>query len=157
MKKKIAIVLLISTLGCCFELQAQNVRFKQYFTDATLRIDYLRVGNRQHDTIESLSHERLPLWAGSLTQLLDPFDNGDYRIVVRDAKSGRELYSRGYNTLFREYRDTPQGADSVAAFEEVVRVPWPRRTVEICFQKPKNAFSVQLSFRPRFGNGAASP
>ena len=54
MKKKIAIVLLISTLGCCCGLQAQNVRFKQYFTDATLRIDYLRVGNRQHDTIESL-------------------------------------------------------------------------------------------------------
>ncbi len=155
MKKKIAIVLLISTLGCCFELRAQNVRFKQYFTDATLRIDYLRVGNRQHDTIESLSHERLSLWAGSLTQLLDPFDNGDYRIVVRDAKSGRELYSRGYNTLFREYRDTPQGADSVAAFEEVVRVPWPRRTVEICFYKRGGDQRMHSQFSYRFDPDSA--
>ena len=155
MKKIIAVVLLISVLGCSFGLQAQNVRFKKYFTDATLRINYHREGNRQHDTVKVLSHEKIPLWAGSLTQLLDPFDNGDYRVVVKDALTGRELYSRGYNTLFREYRDTPQGADSVATFEEVVRVPWPKHTVDICFLKRGGDRLMHMQYSYRFDPDSA--
>ena len=116
-------------------LRAQNVKFNKYFHDATLRLDYHRVGNRQADTVRVLGCEKIPLWAGSLTQLLDPFDNGDYRVVVLDPATGKQLYSRGYNSLFREYRDTPQGKDSIACFEEVVRLPWPKRTVDICFQR----------------------
>ena len=116
-------------------LQAQNVKFKKYFEDYTLRINYLRIGSRQHDTVNLVSVERLGGWAGSQTQLLDPFDNGDYRVVVCDHDSGRQLYSRGYNSLFHEYRDTPQGKDSVASFEEVLRLPWPQRRVDIYFQK----------------------
>ena len=101
-------------------LQAQDVRFKKYFEDFTLRIDYHRVGNRQHDTVKVVAIERIPLWAGSLTRLIDPFDNGDYRIVVSDPRDGRLLYSRGYNSLFREYRDTPKGATEVQLVAEVV-------------------------------------
>lgn len=149
MNRIIATLLLFALLqgGCA--LHAQNVRFDKYFTDATLRLDYHRVGNRQSDTVHVLSCERIPLWAGSLTQLLDPFDNGDYRILVLDPATGRHLYSRGYNSLFREYRDTPQGKDSIASFEEVARLPWPKRPVDICFQKrgPDRLMHTQHSFR----------
>ncbi|MBQ6068628.1 MAG: peptidase M64 [Bacteroidales bacterium] len=130
--------LLFSLLGCLCAggvSQAQNVRFKKCFEDYTLRIDYHRVGNRQHDTVYVVGVERIKGWAGSLTQLIDPFDNGDYRVVVCDGASGQPLYSRGYNSLFHEYRDTPQGKDSIACFEEVLRLPWPKKRVEICFQK----------------------
>ena len=125
-------------------LQAQNVRFKKYFEDYTLRINYQRIGNRQHDTVKVVSVERIPLWAGSLRRLIDPFDNGEYRVVVEDALTGKMLYSRGYNSLFREYRDTPQGRDSVACYEEVLRLPWPK-------QQPTLLHPVPLLFRPRFG------
>ena len=135
MKKIIAPLFLFTMLAGCNMLHSQNVNFSMYFSDSTLRLDYHRVGNRQADTIQVLNCEKIPLWAGSLTQLLDPFDNGDYRVVVLDPASGRQLYSRGYNSLFREYRDTPQGKDSIASFEEVVRLPWPKRTVDICFQR----------------------
>ena len=77
MKRKIAIVVLFSVLGAGSSLFAQNVKFKKYFEDATLRIDYLRTGNRQHDTIGVQKCQKIVGWAGSLTQLLDPFDNGD--------------------------------------------------------------------------------
>ena len=135
MKKKLVLFYIFSGLLFCGSLQAQNVKFKKYFENYTLRINYLRIGNRQHDTINLVSVERLSTWAGSQTQLLDPFDNGDYRVVVCDHVTGRKLYSRGYNSLFHEYRDTPQGKDSVASFEEVLRLPWPQRKVDICFQK----------------------
>ena len=114
--------------------EAQNVKFGKYFENATLRCDYYRVGNRQHDSVRIAAFAKTGIWAGSQTQLLDPFDNGDYRVLVLEPESGKELYSRGYNSLFREYRDTPQGRDSVASFEEVVRLPWPKKMVDICFQ-----------------------
>ncbi len=155
MNKIIASLLLLFALQATSPLCSQNVKFKKYFTDATLRIDYLRVGNRQHDTVNLSSIERIDNWAGSLTQLLDPFDNGDYRIVVADPASGRQLYSRGYNTLFQEYRDTPQGADSIAAFQEVVRVPWPRHTVDICFQHRGPDQQMHTQFRYRFDPDSA--
>ena len=149
MKIIIASILLFSALVADSALQAQNVKFNDYFSDSTLRINYLRVGNRQHDTVQLQSHECIGCWAGSLTQLLDPFDNGAYCIMVKDPLSGRELYSRGYNSLFHEYRDTPQGADSVAGFEEVVRVPWPKRPVDICFllRGSDQRMHLQCSYR----------
>ena len=149
MKKTFAHLLIFCSLLPSVALQAQNVKFSKYFDNATLRIDYHRVGNRQHDTVEVVSMEKIGLWAGSLTQLLDPFDNGEYRVLVTDARTGRELYSRGYNSLFREYRDTPQGADSVAVFEEVLRVPWPRTTVDVSFQKRDSSQHYYTQYRYR--------
>lgn len=116
-------------------LMAQNVRFSKYFEDATLRIDYQRAGNRSLDTILGCYDERLSTWAGSLTRLVDPFDNGAFRIVMKDVKDGKIIYSRGFNSLFAEYRDTPEGKDSIRVFEEVVRLPWPKRPVDICWEE----------------------
>ncbi len=155
MKKIIASLLLLFALAATGAVTAQNVKFKNYFTDATLRINYLRVGNRQHDSICMRSVECIPTWAGSLTQLLDPFDNGNYRIVVLDPATERELYSRGYNTLFQEYRDTPQGADSIASFQEVVRLPWPKKPVDICFQQRGTDQKMYTQLRYRFDPDSA--
>ena len=155
MKKIIALFLFFCAVGQWSVLEAQNIRFGKYFEDMTLRINYHRIGNRQSDTIRVLSEERICVWPGSLTQLVDPFDNGDYYIVVKDAKSGKKLYSRGYNTLFHEYRDTPAGADSVATFEEVVRVPWPKKTVEICFMKRGADQRMAIQYRYQFNPDSA--
>ena len=117
------------------QARAQKVKFDKYFEDATLRIDYQRAGNRQQDTVLGAYDERLPQWAGSRTQLIDPFDNGCFRIVVKEARHGKVIYSRGFNSLFNEYRDTPEGQDSIQFFEEVVRIPWPKVPVDICWEE----------------------
>lgn len=135
MKKITILFFVVAAFAASLSAEAQNVKFSKYFTDATLRIDYHRVGCRQHDTIRIVAFEQVGQWAGSQTQLLDPFDNGEYRVVVREPEKGTELYSRCYNTLFREYRDTEKGKHQEAEFEEVVRLPWPKKPVEICFQK----------------------
>ena len=131
MKKIIASLLLLFALAATGAVAAQNVKFKNYFTDATLRINYLRVGNRQHDSICMRSAEGIPIWAGSLTKLLDPFDNG------------------------KEYRDTPQGADSIASFQEVVRLPWPKKPVDICFQQRGTDQKMYTQLRYRFDPDSA--
>ena len=67
MKIIIASILLFSALVADSALQAQNVKFSDYFSDSTLRINYLRVGNRQHDIVQLQPHECIGCWAGSLT------------------------------------------------------------------------------------------
>ncbi len=115
---------------------AQNVDFNRWFTGGTLRMDCLREGSAQGDTVwVERWIDRNAQWHGSRTQMLDPFDNGDYRVVMRDAETGRELYSRGYSNLFREYKDTPEGRTTVKRFEEVLLVPMPRGKVRIALQK----------------------
>lgn len=154
MRKNVPLLLLYLLIGCGL-IQAQRIPFRHFFDDATLRIDYLRTGNRQHDTVQVVRYQRLPTWAGSMRQTLDPFDNGDYRVLLLEPVSGTPLYSRGYNSLFREYRDTPQGADSVATFEEVLRVPWPRHTVEICLQQRDSTQQYRTQLRYRFDPDSA--
>lgn len=130
--------LLILCLLLPMAVGAQNVQFDLFFEDATLRMDYLRSGCKKHDSCELVKFVRQSnQWAGSLTQLLDPIDNGEYRVLVRDVATGQALYSRCYNTLFEEYRSTiaSRERDSVATFEEVVLMPYPKRMVDICLQK----------------------
>lgn len=145
MKKKAIVILLFCGLLAAGSTQAQKIKFDRYFEDATLRLKYQRVGSQKGDTIRVVQQDRIGQWSGSLAQLLDPFNNGFFRIVVLDAQTGRRLYSRGYNSLFAEYRDTPTGADSVAAFEEVVRVPWPKVPVNICWEElgPDHRYHTQ--------------
>ena len=149
----IFIALLIGILNC--SQAQQNVVFADHFRDSTLRVDYMRSGCRKHDTcVLNKFVFQNDMWAGSLTQLLDPIDNGEYRIVVSDPASGRMLYSRCYNTLFEEYRSTiaSRERDSVATFEETMLVPFPKHKVDILLQKrdAKNKFftSAKFTFDP---------
>lgn len=149
MKKIASLFFVAAMLVAALSAEAQNVKFSKYFTDATLRIDYHRTGCRQHDTIQIVKYDWVGQWAGSQTQLLDPFDNGEFRVVVCDLEKGVELYSRCYNSLFREYSDTEKGKTQVAEFEEVVRLPWPKKPVEIRFQKRDSMqlFATQYVYR----------
>ncbi|MGX8712217.1 MAG: M64 family metallopeptidase [bacterium] len=117
-------------------VKAQSVVFDEWFTGGTLRVDCLREGSDLGDTVW-VEHwiDRGAEWHGSRTQLLDPFDNGDYRVMMRDAATGRELYSRGYSNLFREYKDTPEGKTVKARFEETLLLPMPKGKVLIALQK----------------------
>lgn len=142
-----------------------NVDFDEYFENKTLRLDYLRQGCKKHDTCiaQQWLVQNSKMWAGSLTQLLDPIDNGEYRLLVKDYATGRNLYSRCYNTLFEEYRETIAGRDkdSVATFEEVVLMPMPKKKVMVCLQKrdAKEIFqtATQLTFDPTTFRAPAMP
>ena len=128
----LTVILLLAAMPA----EASKVSFKKYFTGGTLRIDCVREGNVQSDTVwVSRWVDRNAAWHGSRTQLIDPFDNGDYRVSVRDLHSGQEIYSRGYSNLFREYRNTERGRKVKMRFEETLLVPMPKRAVQIALQR----------------------
>ena len=138
----------------------QSPQFNDYFTDATLRVDYLRSGCKRHDTciLQRFSLQN-NMWAGSLTQLLDPINNGEYRILVKDAATGHDIYSRCYNTLFEEYRSTipSRERDSIATFEEVMLMPMPKKAVDICLQKRDDRQQFYTASTFRFDPASFSP
>jgi hypothetical protein len=158
MKKKTIKILSLALLLVCVTsgVEAQNVKFGKWFTGGTLRMDYVREGDASHDTV-FLNRwvDRMSEWHGSRKSLLDPFNNGDYRVEMRDAKSGDVIYSRCFSSLFREYRDTPAGAREVKRFEETLLLPMPKKKVKVALQRREAPSGPSLERRnaseqPRF-------
>ncbi len=130
MKKLSIISLLLITLGIT---QAQH--FEQYFVSKTLRIDYLHRGNLKVDTILFAQAHSYDTWAGTTTQLIDPFMYGANRVELYDSTSGVLIYSRGYSNLFEEWRTTGEGKVKTETFEETLLVPMPKKTTKLVVKR----------------------
>ncbi|MBK7630601.1 MAG: peptidase M64 [Ignavibacteriales bacterium] len=110
-----------------------QINFDQYFADKTLRLDYYHTGNATEDSysIDELIEE--PYWGGSKTNLLDKFDYGKYKFVVKDFVSGREIYSHTYATLFSEWQTTDEAKQTTKSFSETIVFPYPKNNVMVEF------------------------
>ena len=112
---------------------------------ATVRVDYLHSGNAldEHYAMERVVIEPLP-WPGNMARTIDNTNRGNNMVEVVDAKSGELLYSRGFSTVFAEWRSTEEALHANRGFEESVRFPKPDRPVRVRILKrdDRNAFSV---------------
>ena len=110
-----------------------QINFDDYFQNKTLRIDYYHTGT---DTSDSYSFDEMieePYWGGSKVNLLDKFDYGKYKFVVKDVSNNKEIYSRTYSTLFGEWQTTDESKKTVRTFSETVTFPFPKETVVVEF------------------------
>lgn len=111
---------------------AQN--FENNFTDATMRVDYYRIGTKGQEqiTLDRVYEENA--WAGSRVNLLDTLNLGDCFVKVSDLQTNMLLYSRGYSTVFGEWQTTEEAlSGTVRTFQETVRFPYPKRKVIVSF------------------------
>ncbi|MFL6711091.1 MAG: M64 family metallopeptidase [Massilia sp.] len=115
---------------------------------ATVRVDYLHSGNALSDSyaLERVLIEPLP-WPGDLSKNFDDTDRGNNRVEVVDAKTGDLIYSRGFSTIFGEWRSTEEAGKMSRGFEESVRFPAPGKPVKVRILKrdERNQFSVVWS------------
>ncbi|MDC8758659.1 IgA Peptidase M64 [Janthinobacterium fluminis] len=115
---------------------------------ATVRLDYQHSGNAlaEQYAIERVVIEPLP-WAGNPARNLDDSDRGVNRVEVVDVKNGDLLYSRGFSTIFGEWRSTDEAKSVTRAFQESVRFPKFDKPVRVRILKrdERNAFSVVWS------------
>lgn len=127
---KIIFTLLLILLQ--LHLTAQ-VNFDDYFVDASLRLDYFHTGN---DSLEIYSIDELyaePYWGGSKNNLIDVFDYGKFKFIVKDENTGVEIYSRTYSTLFSEWLTTEEAKQTTKSFSESVVFPFPKKNVIVEF------------------------
>lgn len=126
--KKIFIICIALIL--CNSLKAQ---FNNYFENKTLRIDYFHSGNdsSEYYFMDELIEE--PLWGGSQINLVDTFNYGNYKFIAHDSASGKIIFSKGYSSLFAEWRTTDEGKITKKAFSETITMPYPKNTIVALF------------------------
>lgn len=128
MKKKLSLLLL--TVLCSLSSFAQE-SFDTYFEKKSLRIDFALSGNLQHQSaaIQQLREE--PVWGGPQKNLIDQFNYGGYYINVYDKATNKLIYSRGFNTLFEEWRSTEQAKTETQSWTNSASIPYPKAPVYI--------------------------
>jgi IgA Peptidase M64/Peptidase M64 N-terminus len=104
--------------------------FDEYFLDKALRVDFFQSGDAKSETLTIHRIAEEPLWPESKAGLVPPFDYGRYVLRIYDAASNRLIFSRGFDTMFAEYKTTsPALAGTVRVFERSLRIPLPKRPV----------------------------
>ncbi len=115
---------------------AAELRFDDYFVDQTLRIDYYHTGDSRDEWITLDKMWQEPVWPGSTTNLIFPFNYGRYTIKVYDIASNRLTYSSGFDCMFGEYKTTAPALNGVKkSFNRSWRIPMPRRPILFVVEK----------------------
>jgi hypothetical protein len=108
-----------------------------------MRVDYLHSGDARTESyaLERVVIEPLP-WPGNPARPIDASNRGANKFEVSDSATGKLLYSRGFSTIFGEWRTTDEAAGSARGFEESLRFPAPTRpfTVRVFKRDAGNAF-----------------
>ena len=128
MKKFITLCITI----LCFVLsQAQD--FDQYFTNKTLRINYLHIGDSRTESMRVCEFHAGGIWSGTHKYLIEPDRYGDILFQVFDSISGQLIYSRSYSCLFGEFRTTERATTESGSFEECITLPFPKNSIRFVF------------------------
>src|ERR1041385_4533987 len=98
----------------------------------TMRLDYFHTGDAEHEifSMDRVVIEPLP-WPGDMSKTIDDTNLGKYFFEVRDQKTNRVLYSRGFASIYGEWETTDEAQKIMRRFSESLRFPAPDAPVEI--------------------------
>ncbi len=110
----------------------------------TFRVDFFHTGaaaHPEHFSLDRLVVEPLP-WPGNPDVPLDESNLGKYLFEVRDRRTNRALYSRGFASIFGEWETTAEAKVQTQTFHESLRFPQPSAPVQVVLKKrdEQNAF-----------------
>lgn len=105
--------------------------FVDHFADKTLRVDYIFNGNASGQAICLDGLSALPTWAGRKHHLAELPLQGNGQIVMRNAASGKTIYTTSFSSLFQEWLETDEARNVTKGFENTFLLPYPLQPVEI--------------------------
>lgn len=127
MKKLPLIVLATAMLSTA---AAQSVDYDTYFTNRSLRIDLVLAGNSKTQSIYYRGAHIETEFAGSHKTLIDPFNYGNYMLKV-ETTGGKTIFTRGFCTLFNEWRTEPESTRLDRAYNNSISMPMPKDSVRV--------------------------
>jgi hypothetical protein len=138
MKRTLGVVV-ASLLFCVFSFSIDSFAASlsgSLSAPRTMRVDYYHTGN-SHEEWFSLDRVVLePLeWPGNLNKAIDESQLGEYRFEVRERDSGKLVYSRGFNSVFGEWKTTEEALHGNRTFSESLRFPAPDGPVEVSLKE----------------------
>lgn len=125
---KLRFMLLCAAICIVGYTTAQNT-FETYFEHKSLRIDFALSGNSQFQAAAIQQIREEPHWGGPVKNRIDSFGYGGYYVNIYDKESNDLIYSRGFNTLFEEWRSTEQANKEIQSWTNSISVPFPKSTV----------------------------
>lgn len=105
--------------------------FADHFADKTLRVDYIFNGNASGQAICLDGLSAPPTWAGRKHHLAELPLQGNGQIVMRNAASGKTIYTTSFSSLFQEWLETDEARNVTKGFENTFLLPYPLQPVEI--------------------------
>lgn len=112
-------------------LSIAQVDYNKYFKNKSLRFDFLLGGNNKEVIVYPEQTKQEPYWAGSKTNLTDPFNYGSYRFQIFDLKSGSLIFSKGFSTLFQEWQTTAEAKEVDKTFYQAAIFPFPKNKIRL--------------------------
>jgi hypothetical protein len=145
--KTVLLVVILSGIALSGFTQ-EKVRFGDYFTSKTLRIDYFHSGDSKTDLF---SPDRIYVqgdWAGNPDHCIQPFELGSYKAKIIDIASNWVIYTKGYSTIFSEYQTTAPALQGISkTFHESVLIPLPLRPFIFIIEKRDKYNILQPIYR----------
>jgi len=129
MKKVFRYFLLLLAIFTSKASSAQE--FDKYFSDSTLRIDYILTGNVNKQSIALDGMSRMPGWYGKRQNMTSFPVHGAATITMTLASTHQVIYRHTFSTLFQEWLDLDDAKQNEKAFECVELLPMPRNSVII--------------------------
>lgn len=131
MRQAVPALALLAAVAAALTLQAQSPAPVR-----TMRVDYFHTGNAATElfALDRVSLEPAP-WPGPVDQPDDVLRYGAYGFDVREAASGRLLYSRGFGSVYDEWMTTGEAATTTRTFHESLRFPRPTTPVDVAVRK----------------------
>ncbi len=114
----------------CISIMGQPT-YNEFFTGERLRFDYGVIGTSEVTKVVNYSFYREAIWGGSTINLVDTMRYGEFMLEVFDSVSNQLIYSRGYSTLFKEWKTTAEADAKERLFLESVVMPYPKSTLKI--------------------------
>ncbi|MBR8537762.1 peptidase M64 [Carboxylicivirga sediminis] len=125
---KIIVISMFSIILLSACVHAQTA-FDTYFSSKSMRIDLVLAGNKSAQSAYLLEIIEEPNWGGSQLNLIDELGYGEYRYIISEASGNQLIYSRGFCTLFEEWRTTEEAKFINKAFFQTVTFPYPKDKV----------------------------
>jgi hypothetical protein len=130
---------LIISFSLLSGINAQTVKFNEYFSDQTMRVDYFHTGDSAAEIVAIDHVYQYGNWAGSIKNLTDEFNNGAYYYKVYDAASGRLIFSKGFDSYFKEYQTGEEASKGIKrTYHESAIIPFPKNKIKFALEKRDN-------------------
>lgn len=111
------------------------VAFDEYFRSGTLRVDYLLAGDTGSEVAYFVQMKEEPFWGGPHQNLVNDFGYGTYRYTAFDSATQKQIFSRGFSTLFQEWKGTPEAKKLKRAYPMTAVMPFPKNTIRFAIEK----------------------
>ena len=108
-----------------------QIKFDDYFEPKTLRFDFFLAGNAQRQDVFIDCFREEPQWGGPLTRLIDTYDYGEYCYRVYDEASEKLIFSKGFCSLFQEWRSTDEAKTTNRSYSQVIVMPYPKNNIRL--------------------------